>query len=167
MFFALFVFVSNSVAQEASSSSDAYFLLAVQNGELEYVAELLESGLVDINATNELGRNALMLADSHSHRVDEMLELLIEKGIDVKAEDKNGRTALSYHIPPHLLPPPHPSAQIQIILLRAGAQWSEADRRFNVVWKMLHSLGPHELKSFNSMHYSRPSRLNLPESGKE
>ena len=144
MFFTLFIFISSGVAQEVSSGSDADFLLAVQNSELEDVIDLLESGLVDINATDELDRNALMLADSRNYRIDKMLELLIERGININAEDKDGRTALSYHIPPRLLPSPHPASRIHVILLGAGAQWSGGDRRFNFIWELLHSLTPIE-----------------------
>ena len=138
LFLSLLIFVSNGVAQETSSDIlDRSFLQAVQDAHLENVTFLLELG-ADINATDGLGRNALMLVESHSHQIGEILELLIEKGIDVNAEDTNGRTALSYHIPPHLLPPPHPSAQTQITLLGAGAQWSDADRRFNLIWELIH-----------------------------
>ena len=60
-------------------------------------AVLIERG-ADVNAKNEDGNTALLLACGYGiHRDEartEMVELLIEKGADIEAKDRNGRTPL-------------------------------------------------------------------------
>ena len=139
MFFGLFV-VSNSVAQEPETYFDSLdqidqnFLQAVQIDEIEYVAYLLQLG-ADINATDEFGTNALMLADNVT-----MLEFLIESGgeeIDVNATDAQGRTAWSYHRPPFVFPPP--GSYEREVLRRAGIEKSAADEVEDEFMQRLHS----------------------------
>ena len=139
MFLGLFV-VSNSVAQEPETYFDSLdqidqnFLQAVQIDEIEYVAYLLQLG-ADINATNEFGMNALMLADNVT-----MLEFLIESGgeeIDVNATDAQGRTAWSYHRPPFVFPPP--GSYERGVLLRAGIERNAADEAEDEFMQRLHS----------------------------
>ena len=133
IFFALFIFVSNGVAQEAPSDSDVdflnwSFLATIQKAnaeDLDYVASRLESRLIDVNTTDEFGRNALMLAANNGSdgRIP-MLKLLIAEGIDMNAQDEDGRTALSYH-------GNYDEGELseeQELLIEAGAQWSDADR---------------------------------------
>ena len=135
MFFALFIFVSNGVAQEALSDSNAAFLsgtflATIQNADiedLEYVAELLELGLADINA-ERLGRNALMLVANNNDTDGRMpmLKLLLSYGIDINAQDGDGRTALSYH--GNYNENEDELSEEQVFLIQAGAQWSDADK---------------------------------------
>ncbi len=134
MFFALFIFVSNGVAQEALSDSNAAFLngtflATIQNADiedLEYVAEMLESGVADINA-ERLGRNALMLlANNATDGRISMLKLLLSYGINVNAQDEDGRTALSYH--GNYSENEDELSEEQVVLTEAGAQWSDADK---------------------------------------
>ena len=83
LFLSLLIFVSNSVAQGTSFDIlNQDFLQAVQKGNLEDVTSFLELG-ADINATDEVGRNALMLVGNISYENNrnriKILELLIEK----------------------------------------------------------------------------------------
>ena len=124
MFFSLFVFVSNGVAQrDYSNSLNQDFLRAVEGCDLEHVEYLLQSG-VDVNATDEFGRNALMMLNRYCSNGIQMLNLLIVKEIDVNATDSQGRTALSYYVFP-----PASSYEREILLRRVGVQWTDADRR--------------------------------------
>ena len=124
MFFSLFIFVSNGVGQEEILNQT--FLLAVQDGDLEHVEYLLMSG-VDINTTDEFGRNALMMLVGYRRNWIQMLNLLIAKRIDVNATDPQGKTALSYSGLRGVFPPA-PSYKREV-LLEVGVQWTDADRR--------------------------------------
>jgi hypothetical protein len=62
-----------------------------QKGDIARMHSLIDRG-ADINAKNDLGDTALVLASSKSHI--EVVWLLLEKGPEVNAENKKGDTAL-------------------------------------------------------------------------
>ena len=83
----------------------------------------------DINATDELGRNALMLAadDNNNNRV-ETLEFLIDSRIDVNAEDIDDTTVLGYYYEDADDGPTMYSHEREV-LVSAGAQLNGRERR--------------------------------------
>ena len=71
IFFSLFIFASNGLAQrdywDYSGFLEKVFLQAVQGDDIEHVEYLLRSG-IDVNATDEFGRTAAMLATDNGMR---------------------------------------------------------------------------------------------------
>jgi hypothetical protein len=68
-------------------------MLASLEGHLEVVRWLLEKG-ADVNAAEENGWTALMVASDNGHLP--VVKLLVEKGADVNKAKNNGRTALIF-----------------------------------------------------------------------
>ncbi len=66
------------------------YLLQLKN-DVESVKSLLENG-VDVNARNDDGVTALMLAVRYGY--EKIAKLLLEKNADVNAQDQDGNTAL-------------------------------------------------------------------------
>ena len=64
---------------------------AVSHGDIDTVKSLLDGG-ADIEAIDEDGRSALMLAAYHGNY--EIMELLLDRGADVNAKDHFGWSAL-------------------------------------------------------------------------
>ena len=82
-----------SVRSEGKRNKKNELLLAAAIlGEKGTVRRLIESGLADLNATNNAGLNCLQLAIIHDH--PELAELFIKEGIDVRHVDSKGWTAL-------------------------------------------------------------------------
>ena len=102
IFFSLFIFASNGVAQKASNNDAddplSQILLEVvrssrgSGSDLEHVEYLLQSG-ADINATDELGQTAAMLAFS---LWDTEIMFLIKNRADVHSGDKTSHICLDY-----------------------------------------------------------------------
>lgn len=67
-------------------------LAAAERGDMKTITNLLDKGLVDVNAANERGRTALLLAVWQNKT--EAAKVLIDKGADVKHSDTYGDTAL-------------------------------------------------------------------------
>ena len=102
--FLLFIFTVNGVAQETSNNNasplDQRLLKAVRDGrDLEHVESILQLG-PDINATDELGRTAAMLA--FSRRDADVLGLLMDRGADVYVVDKTSHLCLDYILNVHV-----------------------------------------------------------------
>jgi ankyrin repeat protein len=72
-------------------SKNEFLVLSSENGHKEIVQLLIEKG-IDINQTDEDGRNALHWASANGHK--EIVQLLIEKGIDINQTDEDGENAL-------------------------------------------------------------------------
>lgn len=66
---------------------------AVSNNNIKEVARLIEAG-ANVNATDDYGETALMMAVSSEGAGADMAKLLIAAGADVNARDKGGKTAL-------------------------------------------------------------------------
>lgn len=66
---------------------------AVVEKDAQKVNNLLQEG-ADVNAKDDNNDTPLMRASYHGHK--EIVELLIQYGADVKAENKEGRTALKF-----------------------------------------------------------------------
>ena len=73
--------------------SEESFLKCQQTADTKTVKLFLDSG-IDINAKNNSGQTALMLASSFGF--EDTVKLLINYKADVNAEDNLGRTALLY-----------------------------------------------------------------------
>ena len=52
------------------------------------------SGKININQLDKLGRNALHYASKEGHR--EVVEFLIQRGIDISTKDKESKNALHF-----------------------------------------------------------------------
>ena len=78
---------------EESEADVQEFLEACKQGNIEDVKRLLEQN-VDVNAKDNYGQTALMLAEGEGHT--EIVEILIDNGADVNAKDIYGKTALMW-----------------------------------------------------------------------
>ena len=137
MFLALLIFVSNGVAQDrVLDHLNQVFLMRVQAGDLEAATELVVGG-IDARVTDNSGRNAFILVatnynykNHYGYRIDDILLFLISWGADVRGQDRNGRTALSYYYESIIASPLLLISYESEILLRAGAELSDADREY-------------------------------------
>jgi uncharacterized protein len=75
--------------------SERSFLEQVESGDTETVKLFIE-GKVDVNATNEKGKTALMVASIYGFTG--IGETLINAGADLNSQDNNGLTALHHSI---------------------------------------------------------------------
>ena len=84
----------NEAEKEELSKKMIYTELvkAIEEGNKEEVEKLLKKG-ANIEAKDEYGKSALMLASSEGHK--EIVELLLEKNANVNARDEHGSSALS------------------------------------------------------------------------
>ena len=64
----------------------ASFLCAAKEGRIQSVRKLLEMG-VDVNATDEFGRTALIMASANGH-TDVIVELLKHDQVDVNVGER-------------------------------------------------------------------------------
>lgn len=83
---------------KASSSGSVPLMVAVQNGHINVVEELVNTGEVDIDGQNEEGATPLIIAASNGHV--ELTRLLVESGValDTRTALNGGNTALSIAI---------------------------------------------------------------------
>ncbi|KAK6339199.1 hypothetical protein TWF718_008621 [Orbilia javanica] len=70
---------------ESKEDEETALLVAVKNGRMAHVQKLLDSGAW-INARDSKGANALHIATAFGH--DEIVELLLKKGIEINAKKK-------------------------------------------------------------------------------
>jgi hypothetical protein len=82
----------SSTAQKPTVDISAFFDAAL-NGNLAAVEQAIEAGM-NINATDEEQRSALMLASFNGHAP--VAKMLLKKGATLGARDSNGRTALMF-----------------------------------------------------------------------
>ena len=109
--------------------------MAAKQGRLKRLQMLIEEG-ADINASNALGRTALMGATFYRN-VRVMEELLIE-GADVNAKDNNGRTALMIAVNKK-------DTKLTTMLLDAGADVTIADKNNKTALMIAETLKAKEL----------------------
>ncbi|KAE9356758.1 hypothetical protein PF008_g3454 [Phytophthora fragariae] len=84
--------VKKLVRASKNGNEDAALVVAAQEGHLEIVHFLVEQCSADVNATDELGRTALMWAAKNCKV--EIVQYLVDRcSADVHAKDNNGRTA--------------------------------------------------------------------------
>ncbi|AFM26604.1 ankyrin repeat domain-containing protein [Desulfomonile tiedjei] len=88
----LVIFTVFGPAIHADEKDD--FFEAVQKRDLKRVQDLLNKG-VDVNAKRN-GCTALMLIHWYGVRNSELMKLLLERGADINAKSKRGRTVLTY-----------------------------------------------------------------------
>ena len=72
--------------------SDYEFLKLCRSRDARKVEEAIMNG-ANVNATDDYGNTALMLAASHGQT--EVAEVLLKHGADVNAKNNNGNTALT------------------------------------------------------------------------
>lgn len=87
-------------------------------GEIQIVRQAVGQG-VDVNAADEAGRTALMLASYNGHT--EVTELLLEKGANIDAQNADGRTPLIFAAS-------GPFPETVDLLLKAGADPNATDQ---------------------------------------
>ena len=109
--------------------------LAAKHGRLSRLQKLIEQG-ADINASNAMGRTALMGA-IYFRNTRVVKELLIE-GADVNAKDNNGRTALMIAVN-------RQDMELTGLLLDAGADVSVADNKNKTALTIAETLKDKEL----------------------
>ncbi len=86
----LLIFLSHAHALNAIEEG---LWAAVRAGDEERVEQMLAHG-ADVNATNDFGTTALILAAKKGHT--KIVKLLLEKGADVRSTERNGFTALRW-----------------------------------------------------------------------
>ncbi|XP_041375849.1 LOW QUALITY PROTEIN: uncharacterized protein LOC121388539 [Gigantopelta aegis] len=79
--------------QWVSSRADLAMIVAAHRGHTEMVARLIDEAGADVNATTPMGRTALHLASSRGK--GDIIDLLLEKGGNIDAEDSEGHTPLT------------------------------------------------------------------------
>lgn len=89
-------------AKRSKDDGDTVLIVAASGGSSETVAMLLAAG-ADLKLTNNLGETALMKAVKLDHRYSPdarlpMIDLLLQKGADINAHDKNGMTPLLHSV---------------------------------------------------------------------
>jgi len=88
----IFVLAILIITDSFVSASDTELLFrSVRRDDYFKVKRLIEEG-ADVNAQNNYGDTALMIASKRGHT--EVAKLLIEEGADVNAQDTLGNTAL-------------------------------------------------------------------------
>jgi ankyrin repeat protein len=98
-------------------SKQKYFQAALK-GDYSTVNKAIETG-TDVNATNQNGSTALMLAGFNGHT--RIVEYLLQKGADVNIKDGNKRTALIYAASGN-------NAETVERLIEAGAELDHTDK---------------------------------------
>lgn len=85
---------ANASLTSCNAKSWTPLLCAVKSGGWEIVEYILNANCKIINQTDKHGRSALILAASEGHLA--ILDILIEKGADLKSHDRDGLSALSW-----------------------------------------------------------------------
>jgi hypothetical protein len=135
--FVLIVFLPllmlGGVRATASDAED--FFSAALSGDVTEVKRLLKRG-VDVNARQEQGATALLLAVSNGHR--DVVELLVEAGVDVDAQDGMGRSAIGFA---------SATGQTEIVklLIGAGADVNARDARGRTALMLASAQGTAEI----------------------
>ncbi|MBL7114307.1 MAG: ankyrin repeat domain-containing protein [Kiritimatiellae bacterium] len=81
-----------AVLSEPAAPSAEFYMAALE-GKIDVVGTVVKSG-ADVNARNEDGHTALMLASFNGHA--DVVALLLDSGADVRLRDGAGRTALMF-----------------------------------------------------------------------
>lgn len=110
-------------------------LLAAQNGEIDTVQRLLETG-EDVNEKGSDGSTALVWAAREGHA--EIVQVLLDAGADVNAVSKGGWRALNWAVD-------NGHSEIVQILLQAGADVNAKDERYKNRYTPL-MMGAHNWK---------------------
>lgn len=85
------------VTRPYQNDGSFYFLRAVKHNCVEKVRDMITRyGRFFVLDFDHIGRTALHIACSAGHK--ELIELLLEQGADIEAEDLLGRTALYYAV---------------------------------------------------------------------
>ncbi len=105
------------IAKPPAPVSDGAFLDAALEGSIATIRQAIESG-VDVNATDEEGRTALLLAAFNGHT--EVVRLLLGRQAQLEHRDASGRTALMYAST-------GPNNETVRLLLEAGAEPNSVD----------------------------------------
>jgi hypothetical protein len=87
--------MENKPKQEAITEANTSLWLAVADGNLAEVEQIITEGIVDVNSANEKGYTALMWAATFNKNTD-ITNALIKAGADINSVNKNGTTALMY-----------------------------------------------------------------------
>ncbi len=94
LFLAAVLSLSHPAASQAGSNSlNDQLLLAAEDGDTAAVQQLLDKG-ANIEATDKLGRTALIKAAIVGKT--EVIKLLLDKGANIEAKDQDGTTALGW-----------------------------------------------------------------------
>jgi ankyrin repeat protein len=67
---------------------------AIQDGDVEQVRKLVESGKIDLTQADSDGNTPLFISLNKGRDYENVSRLLIDRGADLKAKDKYGNSAL-------------------------------------------------------------------------
>ena len=85
-------------AKDRSDNNILFYLLKSRKERLVGTVKLLIDRNIDCSHKNIFGRSPLMQKLSYSQEMEEVINLIIQNGADVNAQDKRGKTALLYNL---------------------------------------------------------------------